>query len=127
VSVLTDAHELIHGERNKAYGHPRENFKNIADLWTAYKGVEFTPMDVGLMMVLLKVARLENGVYHRDSITDIAGYAGTLERIFEEPADLDEPVSSDGSTPEGNPKPSPRMWQFVFDIPHDTPFTEVLA
>jgi hypothetical protein len=92
-SILEEAQRIIFGQRNADYGHPRENFKNIADLWTAFKGVEFTPMDVALMMIQVKVARLESGVYHRDSVTDIAGYAGTIER-------LQEPVEP----------PKPREW-----------------
>lgn len=82
-SILQEAQRIIHGQRNKDYGHPRENFKNIADLWAAYLGWEINPMDVALMMVLMKVARLETGNYHRDSVTDIAGYAGTIERLQE--------------------------------------------
>lgn len=125
-SVLQEAQRLIHGERATTYGHPRENFKRIADLWTAYLGREIKPLDVGLMMVLMKVARLEQGTYHRDSVTDIAGYAGTLERIFEEPvgpmlSDMPEHVqnavkwAADYETRyRGN---RPRIWKHLADVP----------
>jgi hypothetical protein len=86
-NTLEEAQDIIFGARNASYGHPRDNFQNIADLWSAYLGVPITPMDHANMMVLLKVARLKSGVYHRDSVVDIAGYAGTIERLQETPTD----------------------------------------
>lgn len=114
MNVLEEAAGLINGQRSKDYGHPRDNFKNIADLWTAYLGWEIKPLDVGLMMVLLKVARLENGVYHRDSVIDIAGYAGTLERIFEEL--IVDPFQ--------RIDPMPRVWQSFELVPAGVAVTD---
>lgn len=88
-SILEEAQRLIHGDRNKSYGHPRENFAAIAALWNAYLdhavADALEPQDIANMMILMKVARINNGVYHRDSVTDIAGYAGTIERLQEPP------------------------------------------
>lgn len=87
-SILQDAQKLIHGERNKDYGHPRENFANTAALWSAYTGFPFDEKDVANMMILVKLSRVRpSQPYHRDSYTDIAGYAGTAERVYEEPVD----------------------------------------
>jgi len=107
-SILQEAQRLIHGERNKNYGHPRENFADIAVLFTAYLDKEIDEIDVANLMILVKVARVKGTGYHRDSFTDIAGYAGCVERIYEEPGEVpladwerqlldqaDEPVSSD--------------------------------
>ena len=88
-SILQEAQRLIHGERNKNYGHPRENFSDIAALFAAYLGREISPIDVANLMVLVKIARVKGTGYHRDSFTDIAGYAGCVERIYEEPVDSD--------------------------------------
>lgn len=98
-SILEEAQQLIHGARNVAYGHPRDNFAAIASLWNGYLGAmgerrEFSGQDVANMMILMKVGRVCNDNWHRDSYTDIAGYAGTAERMqepIEVPAD-DEPV-----------------------------------
>jgi hypothetical protein len=60
--------------RGENYGTPLDNFNNIAALWSAYKEVPFTAKDVGMMMTLLKIARLKHSD-HDDSFVDIAGYA----------------------------------------------------
>ena len=84
-SILEEAQRLIHGPRNKNYGHPRDNFRDTAALFSGYLGMEITDIDVANLMILLKVARVKGTGYHRDSFTDIAGYAGCVERIYEEP------------------------------------------
>lgn len=88
-SILAEAEEIINGDRAKAYGHPKPNHIAIASLWQAYLnnretlGIDgdLTPEDAALMMVLLKVARLQFLPDHRDSLVDIAGYVGCIERI----------------------------------------------
>ncbi|AER48245.1 hypothetical protein BLUE7_60 [Mycobacterium phage Blue7] len=81
MSILTTAETIINGQRAKDYGDARENHERIAKLWGAYTGKEFLPEDVAVMMILLKIARfMENG-YHEDTVTDIAGYAGVIEKM----------------------------------------------
>ena len=87
-SVLDEAKEIIYGDREKTYGHPSKNLEVIARMWSAYlfaRNVvcEITPQDVAVMMVLLKAARLGNDNAHRDSLTDICGYAALVERCKE--------------------------------------------
>ncbi|AXH46796.1 hypothetical protein SEA_ACOLYTE_52 [Mycobacterium phage Acolyte] len=98
MSILTTAEEIINGQRAKDYGDARENHERIASLWNAYKQSDtFTPEDVAVMMILLKIARfMENG-YHQDTVVDIAGYAGVLEKMqlpknerYTVPADLED-------------------------------------
>lgn len=76
-------------ERPTAYGPPGDNFKRIAALWNEYVmgrygqpytdhntyEVKFDATDVAAMMILMKVARLEESPAHLDSWVDIAGYA----------------------------------------------------
>jgi hypothetical protein len=130
MSVLTKAEELINGDRAAAYGNALDNHKNIADLWTAWLGWELTPEDVVVMMILLKVARLTDG-YHEDSVTDIAGYAGVLERIKNvrderekeakaAPTGGDYTLTVNGETQKFT-HDGRRMWDNWFDIPKDTP------
>ena len=82
-SVLTEANRLIHGDRQGVYGHPYHDFTRTATMWSGYKGIEFTPEDVAAMMIQVKLSRLANSPGHRDSVVDIAGYAGTLEMVQE--------------------------------------------
>lgn len=79
-TILSEADDLINGERLKTYGTPAESFGRIAELWSGYLGMSLTPLDVTNLMVLLKVSRTK-GTYHRDSYVDIAGYAALAEKL----------------------------------------------
>lgn len=78
--LLDEAAELIHGDRNKTYGSPVENFENTAALWTIQlrnklkPGEEITAPEVALLMIHLKMARTINQP-KRDNFLDVAGYA----------------------------------------------------
>ena len=74
-TILDKAKETINGVRQDAYGNPEDSFSAIAELWTAYTGIEFTPHDVAMMMALLKVARIKCGAGSEDSYVDLCGYA----------------------------------------------------
>ena len=82
LNVLQKAQHLTSRDRNKDYGHPRENFGDIAMMWSIYKGVEFTARDVAMMMILTKVCRDKNKP-KEDNLVDIAGYARTAEMVDE--------------------------------------------
>ena len=75
--ILQTACELINGDRAKEYGDAYLNHARIAALWTTYvrsKPDDLTPIDVAMMLVLMKVARsIETP--KDDSFVDIAGYA----------------------------------------------------
>lgn len=95
-TILDIAKDIIHGERNQNYGHPKDNFNDIANLWSSYLRIiarnrsfggtlylSLTETDVACMNILLKIARLVCNPEHKDSVVDIAGYAGTIERLWE--------------------------------------------
>lgn len=79
-------------DRGLNYGRPEDNFQRIADLWNTYiagkrdpmEGI--TPLDVAMMMTLMKIARLQNSPGHLDSWVDIAGYAACGAEIASTPA-----------------------------------------
>lgn len=72
--VLMKANGCVNGAREKEYGTPDKSFTNVANLWTAYKEVEFTPTDVAIMLALLKVGRIKGDKASLDSFVDAAGY-----------------------------------------------------
>lgn len=110
-TILTEAQGLITGDRNKAYGSPSRNHGATAELWEAYlrcrmprdgdaptnayrygEGFRMEAYDVCVFNMLQKIARLGNqlrveGRPHRDSLVDIAGYAGNMEMIEKELAE----------------------------------------
>lgn len=79
--ILDCARIAVTGERERQYGKPEDNFAIIAKLWSAYKGDSFTPLDVAMMMSLLKIARIKTGVGTVDSFVDLAGYAACAGEI----------------------------------------------
>lgn len=82
VKLLDEAAERIDGKGDE-YGTPEDNFKSIASFWSEYLGIELFAHDVAQLMILLKVARLKKDPSHRDSMLDIAGYAGCLAEVSE--------------------------------------------
>lgn len=60
------------------YNHGRTDVgtEHVADRIPA-----MSEIDIALMNILQKVARLATNQTHLDSIVDIAGYAATIERI----------------------------------------------
>lgn len=81
--ILEAARKCVCGEREKYYGTPEDNFKTIANLWTAYMGDYYSPVDVAMMMSLLKIARIKTGIGTADSFVDLAGYAACAGEIAE--------------------------------------------
>ena len=55
--ILSSAAKIVTG-RDIQHGDVENSFPRIAQMWSAYKGVEFTPVDVTVMLILLKVARI---------------------------------------------------------------------
>lgn len=82
-NILEIADELTGGDRQKDYGHPKDNFRRIAFLWGGYTDNHYTVEEVGMMMLLVKVARNRNEP-KTDNLVDIAGYARCIEMLGEE-------------------------------------------
>lgn len=71
---LDAAKQCVCSDRNQQYGSPDVNLEKIAEFWTTYKGVEFSTKDVGVMMALLKIARISSGQSKDDNYIDACGY-----------------------------------------------------
>lgn len=93
-NILDIANETV-GDRAKQYGPPTENFAVIADLWSAYLGVEITAYDYATMMELAKIGRGKTGNPKPDNRVDRAGYALTTDLVAE---DGSEPAPHYGNT-----------------------------
>lgn len=96
--VIEATRRAVMADRNADYAPPEENFQRIADLWNLYlegKG-EVTPYDTAIMMVLVKVARVQASPHLVDHLVDIAGYAACAADVI--------PGSPD-ATPEPEPEP----------------------
>ena len=74
MDVLEEALELTTGDRNAQYGPPHQDFARTAKMWSALFEMDFTPAEVAMAMICLKLSR-ETHQAKRDSWVDIAGYA----------------------------------------------------
>lgn len=97
-SILQEAENLTNGDRQKAYGHPSVNFKNIADGWNWYLKMQYEidinlqPQDVAMLMTLLKLAR-EVHLPKRDNLVDAAGYINTYNMCKEASEEEEDPFA----------------------------------
>lgn len=86
-NILEEADWITKGNRQDSYGSPSQNFSDIAALWSVILGVQVTPRQVGQCMILLKVSRDKQSP-KKDNLVDIAGYARTIEMLFEKSIDI---------------------------------------
>lgn len=81
-TVLDKAKDLIYGDREKDYGKTSDNFADICTGWEIIFKNGFTPERVGLAMAWLKICRAStDNCEKEDSLIDLAGYAGCVEKI----------------------------------------------
>lgn len=93
VNILNEASDTINGPRQQVYGPPKESFQRIADLWSAYLGIDINVVDVVYLMILMKVSRGKQDAERfgdpsdkleligKDNPMDIAGYIGCLDMM----------------------------------------------
>lgn len=72
--VLETARQYVTKDRAADHGAMEDNFRTIARYWSLHLGVDITPGDVGVMMSLLKIARIKSNVKHEDNYIDGCGY-----------------------------------------------------
>ena len=85
-SILDAAQKCVCGDREQDYGSPESNFQIIAELWNTYLSNKsccesITAVDVGMMLALLKIARVASGRLKDDNFVDLAGYAACAGEI----------------------------------------------
>ena len=81
--ILNEAADIINGDRQDEYGPPLENWSCIAAQWSATSGHTFTPVDVGLHMIQVKIGRVATGnKMSIDTFRDIIGYAAITAEII---------------------------------------------
>lgn len=98
ITILQEAHNIVHGDREQTYGDPGKNLRTIAAYWSVHltascgEKITLTEQDVCTMMILLKQARLASNPDHRDSMVDTAGYVALADM-------LTSPIGFSSNTP----------------------------
>ena len=118
-NILRRADAIAGEDRARDYGHPRDNFRRIADLWNAYVShmpddqPGITPEDVAAMMILMKIARQQH-TPKDDNLVDIAGYVKCWDMLGDDPQPVDAPgpleVQSLRMHDDGQEAPDPGFW-----------------
>ena len=89
-TILSEAERCVCGDREQAYSSPEDNHAIIAALWEIYirrscvdddGEVFISPEDIGILMCLLKIARIASGQKKPDNYVDLAGYAACAGEI----------------------------------------------
>lgn len=85
-TLLSEADEIAGQSRSRDYGHPFDNHRRIAQIWSVQLEQilkrPLLPREVALMMVGLKLAR-EINTSKRDNLIDAAGYLKCVDMIDE--------------------------------------------
>lgn len=88
VTILQEAQALVYGARNADYGHPADDFAAVAKAFNAYIKMKYNIVnllestDVPIFQIIVRIMREANKP-KRDNLVDIAGYAATLEMIYD--------------------------------------------
>ena len=64
-AVLDKAKQCVTADRAAEHGDMEDNFAVIASYWSIHLGYKVEPVDVGVMMALLKAARAKS---NKDSL-----------------------------------------------------------
>ena len=72
--ILDEAKKCVCEDRESQYGSPEDSFSIIAGFWSVYLEYAISPVDVAIMMSLLKIARIATGRFKADSYIDACGY-----------------------------------------------------
>jgi len=83
-TVLEEAARIVDGDRRADYGHPADNHRRTAAMWSAYLGVGITPRQVCMLNALQKIGRDAHRP-KRDNLVDLAGWARNAELCDGEP------------------------------------------
>jgi len=72
--ILDTAKEYVTKDRAATHGDMESNLTTISNLWSVYLDTNIKAHDVGVMMNLLKCARIKSNPRNPDNWQDAAGY-----------------------------------------------------
>ena len=83
--ILTEAYNLITGDRQNDYDHPLDDYSRTVDIFRAITGITLTAEEGVLFMVAMKLSRLANELNNQldvpDNTRDAIGYLGCLNMV----------------------------------------------
>lgn len=83
--ILQQAHQIVNQDRQNTYGHPKDDYTKVINIYETLTGQKLTLNDAILFMISVKLARLrtnlEQGQLHHDTLLDTIGYLTCLNMI----------------------------------------------
>jgi hypothetical protein len=83
--IISEAYNLITGDRQNDYDHPLDDYSRTVDIFRAITGIVLTAEEGILFMVAMKLSRLANelekGLDVPDNTRDAIGYLGCLNMV----------------------------------------------
>ena len=83
--ILTEAYNLITGDRQNDYDHPLEDYSRTVGIFRAITGINLSAEEGIMFMVSMKLSRLENELNNElnvpDNTRDAIGYLGCLNMV----------------------------------------------
>jgi len=84
-SILTEANDLVNGDRQASYGSPVDCHSRIAAVWNVLLKDNLkdnlSAVDVALLFCAVKLVR-ESTTHKRDNLVDLCGYAEIADRCI---------------------------------------------
>jgi hypothetical protein len=85
--ILTEAYNLITGDRQNDYDHPLEDYSRTVGIFREMTGISLSVEEGILFMICVKFSRfaneLQSGLNVPDNLRDAAGYIGCLKMAME--------------------------------------------
>jgi hypothetical protein len=83
--ILQEAYKIVNQDRQNTYGHPKDDYTKVVNIFETLTGKQLTINEAILFMVSVKLARLrtnlEAGQLHHDTLLDTIGYLTCLNMI----------------------------------------------
>jgi len=86
MNILKKANEIVNErseEKERNYGPFSESMERTAEIFNAITGKNMTPEETYLVLVALKLARLQHS-YQEDSVLDTVAYLGAYNNYMQE-------------------------------------------
>jgi hypothetical protein len=90
--ILDTAKKYVTKERANVHGDMKTNLTAIAKLWSVYLDTDIKPHDIGVMMNLLKIARIKFNPENADNWVDACGYMALSGELSAEKPEPEIPV-----------------------------------
>lgn len=86
--ILQEAYNIVNQDRQNTYGHPKDDYTKVTNIFETLTNKKLTLTDALLFMVSVKLARLktnlDQGQLHHDTLLDTIGYLTCINMIHQQ-------------------------------------------